>query len=616
MGIRGLLGILLGGMGMTAIKLIPPTKRSFVVSRMYIDMIQFVYKAIYAVKAEILNRTEEAKPDDGLTNDEVIIERTAVLLLQFIREISPREFLGIYFDGIPPLAKVTEQRARRYEMLLRTDTFNNAKNTVGTAFLRSVVERVMIVLADNASWLPPEIEVSTPSEPGEGEHKLASRIRDHDASLPGAKVIVADDGDVMIMALLNNFRDCYIYLDHQAPVLRHGLLSIGSVAERIRGRLGDTPTAVYDFCLMVILTGGNDFMPRIQAARDRRAILGELLDMYGPVLRGQPLMTNMGREIVWSSVRSLIVQLATNEERNLKRLAEYTKDKLNGKMPALYTRSMDPKTGDIKMPLFRKAWDDMLYSVPVHMSPHSTSTKFIIPESILIPRPTQKEIDADHAFSASLYLQGLSWTLGYMRTGDGPDWFYSSAFPPLFGDLSRVMASGVDPVQSMRSLPGWQPLPLAVYLLTILPRSTAQDLFGESFVNAFSYAAGIGDLFPRKFEHFSPAEWEPASANMGRAILPPLGLERIAKVVAERLDTDVIERNLHALNPRVRFSRSRGGIWTPVAIQGTTDDYSHYQGQGDDTAGKGGVRRTRTAPNSKCAEYTILDPVIPALTSA
>lgn len=587
MGIRGLLGVLLGGMGLSAIRLIPPKQRSFVVSRMYIDVIQFVYKALNALKADALKTDQVANLDE-----EVVIEKTVQLLLEFVRDISPRAFLGVYFDGIPPLAKVIEQRARRYEMLLNPTAFNRAKMTVGTAFLRAVVEKVLAALAENASWLPPEIEVSTPAEPGEGEHKLASRIRDRDATQPGAKVIVADDGDVMIMALLNNFRDCYIFLDHQAPMLRHGLLSISAVAERVKGRLGDTPTAVYDFCLMVILTGSNDFMPRIQVARQRQDILMELLDMYGPVLHGQPLMTSQGREIVWSSVRALIVQLAANEERNLKRLAEHAKKKLNGRMPALYTRSMDPQSGQIKLPLFRKAWDDMNYEPRV--------PKAALPESVLVPRPTQREIDADHAFSATLYLQGLSWTLGYMRTGDGPDWFYSSALPPLFGDLARVMASGVDPVRSLRSLPSWQPQPLAVYLLTILPRVTAQDLFGESFVNAFSLGTGIGDLFPRKFEHFSPAEWEPASQNQGRSILPPLGLDRIAKVVNERLDVTVIERNLRALPPRVRFSRTQES-WIPVG--GNTVEP-------EDPA----TSRSRPGPCGGVAmEYEILEPIIPSM---
>lgn len=572
MGIRGLLGILQNGLGSSVLKLIPPDRRGFPVSRMYIDMIQFAYKALNAIKAEALMAGVPANLDD-----ETIITRTVNIVLDIIREISPRAFLGIYFDGIPPMAKVVEQRARRYEMERPTPgSFNNAKNTVGTAFLRGLVEKTLSTLAENASLLPSEVEVSTPAEKGEGEHKLATRIRDKDASLKGVKVIVADDSDVMIMALLNSWKDCYIYVDHAPPKPKHGLLSISGIVERIRYRLGDTPTAVYDFCLMVILTGGNDFMPTILSARDRRAILTEMMDLY----RGQPLMTNQGREIVWSSVRALVNELGTSEERNLREVMQKAEQKLEGRRPAIFTRSLDPKTAQFRLPLFRKAWDDEIYEPKVDQSR--------MPEGIVIPRPTQSEIDADHAYSAIQYLQGLSWTLAYMRTGDGPDWYYQPAHPPLFGDIARVMAGGVDPTRELRAMPPWEPLELPVYLLTILPRWAATELFGNTFENVFGRSAGIGDLFPQNLRHFNPGEWD-LETRKGRAILPPLGIDRIEKVVKEKIDIDVAERNMKALQPLLRFSRSQGR-WVSAS------------------APKAPPGEKRAA---KCSDYDILDLVIP-----
>jgi 5'-3' exonuclease len=577
MGIRGILGILLGGLGSGEVALINPKKMGFRVSRMYIDAIQFIHKALALIKSEALQAGKEAV---SLSDDQVI-DATSKLILDVIKEINPQDFLGIYFDGIPPIAKVVEQRARRYEMSLDPGTFNKAKITIGTAFLRLVTERVLKELAENEVWLPKHIEVSTQSEPGEGEHKLANRIRDHDNMKPGAKVIVSDDGDVLIMSLLNGFREAYIYVDHQSPRARHGLVSVASVAERVVTRLQNTPTAIQDFCAMVILSGGNDFMPLIQSARDRRNIMQDLLDMYPTVLRRQPLMTNQGREIVWSSVRSLIMQLAANEERNLKRLADFTKKQLNGKMPSLYSRSLDPNTGEFKLLFFRKAWDDEIYGA-----------KAPLPEGLDLPRPSQKEIDADHANCAVQYLQGLEWTLGYMRTGDGPTWYYQPGYPPLFGDISRIMAEIKDPTHSLRSLPRWEPLSLAEYLLVVLPKSTTRDLFGESFANAFALSVGLGDLFPLKFEHFNPAEWD--ETMKGRAILPPLGLDRIHAAVEEKLDIDVIERNVNSLKPRVAYSRSKAK-W--VQTLPDTPERS---------------TRDRT-PASATGGYKVLDVVIPDL---
>ncbi len=585
MGIRGLLRILLQGLGTSNMKLLDPKRRTFVIARMYIDMAQFVYKGLNQVEADMLMSEVKRAIDDDM-----IIAATIKILLEQIREISPRNFLGIYFDGIPPLAKVVEQRARRYEMENPgVGKFSTVKITVGTAFMRRVVEEVVAALAANVSVLPPEVEVSTPSEKGEGEHKLANRIRDKDASQPGVKVIVSDDSDIIIMSLLNSWRDCYIFFDRkdQGRATR-GLLSVSGVAERIRHRLGDTPTAVFDFCLLVILTGGNDFMPTILSARQRQSVITELMDLYGPILKGQPLMTNQGRDVVWASVRSLVNELASNEERRLRDLAVFAKKKGNGRMPALFTRSMDPTTGVLKLPLFRRAWDEELYQPKLG--------GLSLPESVVIIPPSQREIDADHSFSAMQYLQGLAWTLAYMRTSDGPDWYYSASYPPLFGDVARIMTSIVDPTRALRSLPAWEPQDLAVYLLTVLPRETTQELFGETFANAFAFGAGIGDLFPKKFRHFAPVEWD--ATMKGRAILPPLGLERIRKVVAERVDAEVVERNLKSIQPLLRFSHKRGQWQTPGLPLPAQDETV--------------VRRTRCGRSA--TDYEILDPVIPSMT--
>lgn len=606
MGIRGLLGILLHGLG-AKLKLIPPKTRGFVVSRMYIDAPQMVYKAMNKIKADALQSEVVAVLDDNS-----VIEMTVELILEFVKTISPRDFLGIYFDGIPPMAKVVEQRARRYAMQKESSTsFNRAKITTGTAFMRILVERLLAGIADNVSWLPTEIEVSTPAEPGEGEHKLANRIRDHDAALPGTKVILADDSDVMIMSLLNNFRDCYIFVDHTPPPggfgkANHGLLSVGAVAERVRIYLGNTPTAVYDFCLLVILGGGNDFMPFVLSGSNRRETIGLMIDIYKNTLRGQPLMTNQGREIVWAGVRSVFVELAAREEILLSEYSKFVKEKLKDVMPPIFTQSMDPKTGLIKLPFFRRAWDNLLYESKVPIAKQA--------EGILVQRPTQREIDADHAFSSMQYLQGLSWTLGYMRTGDGPDWYYSSATPPLFSDIARLMATGADPVRSMRSLPSWDPLPLSVYLLTILPQVFVQDLFGSTFVNVFSKSAGLGDLFPLEFSHFGPAEWQEDSK--GKAILPPLGIDRITAAVAERIDVDVAEANLRALEPRVKYSRTKNA-WVPTVDLIATEGDVLPAGAGPRTTGGGSGRGSRVG---RCggtgAEYEILDVVVPSLSSA
>lgn len=589
MGIRGLLGFLIDNLNVI---LIHPKRRGFVVARMYIDVIQFIHKALHAIQAEALMMEDRQTSTSAalLLDDDLVINKTIDKLFEIIREVSPRNFLGIYFDGIPPLAKVVEQRARRYEMSLSKTGFNKAKITVGTAFVRNLVTKLLTALSENQGLLPPEVEVSTPAEPGEGEHKLMTRIRSKDMNTGGAKVIVSDDGDVVIMSLLNNLKECYVYVDHPKPSERKGYISVDNVSEQIsfklgRGRGGGDTTIISDFCLMVILTGANDFMPRIQAARDRRNCLTELLDMYSHVLRpGVTLMNGTTGAINWASVRSIIVQLAANEERDLNRLADLTKKELDGKMPELYTKSRDPNTGQIKLMYFRKAWDDMIYGIPQDIT---------LPESLVIPKPTAREIEADHSNSANLYLQGLEWTLNYMRTGSGPDWYFTAPYPPLFNDISKVMSEKRYEGFLIPGIPSWKPLPLSVYLLTILPKATTEDLFGQSFANAFGSSTYLADLFPLTFKHFSPAEWRPDMK--GRAILPPLDLDRITKIAEEKLDKDIVERNLTDIEPRLKLKEGR---MIPIRNPQQHKEKECYLGGSDNDT-----------------KYRVLDVIIPSLSS-
>lgn len=556
MGIRGLARWLLGGFGgRTPVRLTKiGGRKSILVSRLYIDIQQFIHKAIRAIEADILNY--EGNPSNKpVLNDDNLIQRYIDDLIDLIKTLNPRDFIGIFFDGIPPISKVVEQRSRRYAMTLAPSSFNRAKITPGTGFMRLANERLLDRLQTEISWLPPEIYISSSAQPGEGEHKLANKFRQDEITTQGTKVIIADDTDVIIMSLLNNFKETYVYIDHQDQD-RTGLLSISSLTEHIKEALGDNPTVIHDFCLMVILSGGNDFMPWIQALRDREETLTVMFDLYKTSLGGAPLMKNSGREIVWSTVRTLVNILATREEMLLKRMLDIIKRR-NVPIPAIYTKSLNPKTGIFGLQYFKNAWNETIYSPQVSS----------LPQGVILQKPSIKEIESDHMNTGIEYLKGLSWTLNYMRTGDGPEWFYGSTYPPLLADIAAALSSanpfgGGDPTKELYTRPSWKPLDLSVYLLTVLPRSTSENLFGETFNEAFSLKSGINDLFPRKFIEFGPGEW--MKVPIFRTIMPPLSLDRIAKFVDENIDKSEVESNLYSLAPSYRFSRSRGD-WVKIA---------------------------------------------------
>src|SRR6185437_14890543 len=152
---------------------------------------------------------------------------------------------------------------------------------------------------------------------------------------------------------------------------------------------------------------------------------------------------------------------------------------------------------------------------------------------VVIPKPSYKEIEADHDHMATEFLTGVRWSYNYMLTGTGPDWYYKpSVLPPLLVDIARVLSKGVDPSRSLLTMPEWKPLELSVYLLTILPEKSAKDLVDSRLHQAFLLESGLMDLFPLTFEIFGPGEIKEGAA---KGILPPLGLDRLTKWVREHI---------------------------------------------------------------------------------
>ncbi len=526
MGIRGLLQFLRKNLGRN-MDLIKISDRKFSVSRLYIDFPQMIYKA--------LNELEN--PDDT-----TVIQKVIEKLINLLKELQPNEFLGIYFDGIPPLGKVVEQRSRRYEMQLKEEKFNRAKITVGTSFMTQLVKRVLEVIDDKIPWLPQEVVVSTIAEPGEGEHKIFNRIREKDLNLPGKKVIVSDDTDSTVMCLVNKLKDTFVYIDHRSekhPPL-NGLLDVDALSELVKYKLRNRSTAIHDFVLMVLLTGGNDFTPWMQAARNRIDLLTLMIDIY--LMNGEllPLTYNDGKDILWEGVRKLMTKVAEHESRLIKNLIETTKGKLV-KIPAIYSNAIDARTGLFDFEMFKQGWNEEVYRI------RSASP-------IIVQRLTKKDIEADHDYMATEFLTGVKWFYNYMRTGTGPDWYYKpSVIPPLLVDLARVLSQGTDPTKNLLTYPTpWQPLNLSVYLLIILPERSARDLLDIHLQKAYQLDSGLLDLFPAEFETFGPGE---TRAGVAKAILPPLEIDRITKWVSENIPKGSIESNISSLGETHRYSK-------------------------------------------------------------
>jgi len=168
---------------------------------------------------------EENNKCSHTTFEDILLKKCALLIEELLDHTKPTQLVYISIDGLPPMAKITQQRKRRYfsdwrkRQLLETfkdddqklhrelkHEWNSNLVTPGTKFM----DRLMLHLqtfCDNYNKQEgdhPIIILSPYKEKGEGEHKICHYIRQHDCHPNCIDVIYGLDADMILLGMLSN----------------------------------------------------------------------------------------------------------------------------------------------------------------------------------------------------------------------------------------------------------------------------------------------------------------------------------------------------------------------------------------------------------------------------
>ncbi|PVU93212.1 hypothetical protein BB561_003403 [Smittium simulii] len=168
--------------------------------------------------------------NEGDENFDLTEEQMFINIFRYIDRVysvvNPRKLLYIAVDGVAPLAKINEQRARRYRKILEEQESkaaagaNDPKNTSkipfdsncitpGTEFMERLSNALKYYIYQNLAKDMPfkdlEIIYSGYNSPGEGEHKIMEYIR-HQRTLPGTSPNIRHcmyglDADLIMLGL-------------------------------------------------------------------------------------------------------------------------------------------------------------------------------------------------------------------------------------------------------------------------------------------------------------------------------------------------------------------------------------------------------------------------------
>ena len=414
------------------------------VDNLYLDCNSIIYDAYSKMKFDSLT--------DSVTNS--IINAVIKKIEYYIDVISPSKTAIIAFDGVAPVAKLEQQRARRYKSgyqnniskalfkKQKEDPWNTTAITPGTKFMAELNKKV----STHFSIVTPPLQniiVSGSNHVGEGEHKLFEFIRENpDYHKESTSVVYGLDADLIMLSINHLPISDKIYLFRETP---HFIQSINSELEPNETYLIDIPelaktitldmnnnneltteqhkNRIYDYIFMCFFLG-NDFMPHFPAINIRTGGIDKIIMAYKATLGGTNENLTDGKKIYWKNVRKMIKFLADQEENYLKSEARLRDKKDKSTIFKTETPEDIYKKFDV-IPTYERDLEKCINPYKDGWQQRYYKRLF----NVEITEERKKQICIN-------YLEGLEWTMKYYTTGC-PDWrwCYNYNYPPLLSDL-------------------------------------------------------------------------------------------------------------------------------------------------------------------------------------
>ena len=497
------------------------------IDNFYMDCNSLIYDAVRDMG--------DRPPSASAIADSRLIATVCARIKSKVASVRPTSRLMIAFDGVAPVAKLEQQRSRRYkswfqkrvnELVDKKDRgWDTAAITPGTKFMAALSAKVR---AEFAKLDDLDVVVSPPDEPGEGEHKIYDYIRTHgEHHGRTCTVIYGLDADLIMLTLNHLHIAPDMHLLREAPEFARSLDSSldpnssylldipafgNALALDLRPKTDSTAPsqrmAVSDYIFLCFFLG-NDFLPHFPALNIRSRGIDRLMSGYVSTVGSTRTALVHRDQINWAPVRRLVTHLADHEHDYI--LDEF---KLRDKQARRAWAMQKTVEGELNAVPMRDR------SVEMYINPQMDGWQSRYYQSLFDMEPDEERIK-DVCLN---YLEGLEWTLQYYTSGC-PDWrwTYKYDYPPLLEDLARYVPS------------------LSTRLVTRKTKAPVHSLVQLAYV----LPATSLDLLPEYLKHMlllSHSEWYEPEGPMLTAFckyiweahprLPPIDLCALEELVA------------------------------------------------------------------------------------
>lgn len=424
--------------------------------------------------------------------EQKIIEAVWKKIEFYIDTIKAKKYI-ICADGVAPLAKMAQQRKRRYLSVYKNkidkiDThWDTNAITAGTIFMKTLNTFIKKKLRYNTHDVT--IIYSGSDENGEGEHKIFDRLS---LETNDNKIVIHGlDADLIILSLISHKKHIYLMRENKDNItqqtitnyldisqLRNAIIQELSISWDINIENYNEYDLIETYCVMCSLFG-NDFIPHLLTVDLKSDGIDKLVRATKNAINSYGLLVKEG-SINHSCLTSIFTDLAKTEDTDMHCTCEKNiKQRL-------------PENLKLESDLYAIRHKDILakyiYNNPAKW--RHEYYKVLFNSNILLSSTV--------LFTACQnYIKGIYWTYAYYKRTDlDYDWYYPYTYPPTIKDIANHAIA--NPIPEIINKGGF--VDSNIQLLVVLPKESKELLQNEHKKYMNNDYEGLYHMYPNKYK--------------------------------------------------------------------------------------------------------------------
>lgn len=516
-------------------------------SRLFLDL----NCAIHTCANNIIQMNQNI-PKETLEHD--IVQHTIEYIQKIVSYTTPTDKLFIAIDGIPPHAKIVQQRKRRFISSWRQSLINSKRKdmnvsytewdtnaiTPGTDFMNTLSSSLHKYFSEKQYKFGVTLEDS--NIPGEGEAKILDFIKATETP-QDADIIYGLDADLIMLGLLSSRNNIYLlrepvhfemkvskpFLLLNIPLLRKYISiecseeNAATENDRIKSDYFDE-NIVWDYVTLCFMLG-NDFLPPLSFLKIKFNGIDMVVQIYRKVKDEiqQNLMTKITDDGKNKYVINYLFVL-----KLLERLKNIEDEYICEAEDKYYSNGPPPFIGK-KSPVERIASEIDNYpsynKFPRKIKPHKNGWRINYYNYLFNVTELQ-----DINEICQNYFEGLEWTMNYyFNKCISRTWYYKYNYSPTLLDLYNFLLINLHNIDDVLDESIKNNFPHVVYdtdlqLLLVLP-PTSKNLLKPRLQSIMTdISLGCVHFYPHKFSittYLKVYLWE-AYPN-----LPPIDIHKV-----------------------------------------------------------------------------------------